>query len=172
MVSNSFRVLEPLESLKMWNADPETRLLLNWTKYCGCCCCSVIPSWASLLAQIVKNLPAMQETRVQSLGQEDPLEEEMATHSSTLAWRIPWTEVPGRLQSMTPCNPMDRSPSGPPVHGILQVRVLEWVAISSSRGSSWPREWNCKSCTGRRILHHWATRETLKQNKIFLMNSG
>ena len=42
----------------------------------------------------------MQETRVQSLGQEDPLEKEMATHSSTLAWKIPWTEDPGRLQSM------------------------------------------------------------------------
>ena len=45
-------------------------------------------------------LPAMQETRVRSLGQEDPLEKEMATHSSTLAWKIPWTEEPGRLQSM------------------------------------------------------------------------
>ena len=49
---------------------------------------------------MVKNLPAMQETQVQSLGQEDPLEEEMAIHSSILAWRIPWTEEPGRLQSM------------------------------------------------------------------------
>ena len=52
------------------------------------------------MAQVVKNLPAMQETRVQSLGQEDPLEKEMATHSSILAWEIPWTEEPGRLQSM------------------------------------------------------------------------
>ena len=52
---------------------------------------------ASLIAQLVKNLPAMQETRVQSLGQEDPLEKEMATHSSTLAWKIPWTEEPGRI---------------------------------------------------------------------------
>ena len=57
-------------------------------------------TWASLLAQIVKNLPAMQETQVQSLGQEDPLEKDMATHSSICAWRIPWTEEPGRLQSM------------------------------------------------------------------------
>ena len=55
---------------------------------------------ASLLAQMVKNLPAIQETQVQSLGQEDPLEEEMATYSSILAWRIPWTEKPGGLQSM------------------------------------------------------------------------
>ena len=56
--------------------------------------------WASLVAQMVKNLPAMQETRVWSLGWEDILEKEMATHSSILAWRIPWTEEPGGLQSM------------------------------------------------------------------------
>ena len=52
------------------------------------------------MAQTVENLPAMQETPVQSLDQEDPLEKGMATHSSILAWRIPWTEEPGRLQSM------------------------------------------------------------------------
>ena len=57
-------------------------------------------SWASLVAQMVNNLPAMQETWVWSLGWEDPLEKEKATHSSILAWRIPWTEEPGRLQSM------------------------------------------------------------------------
>ena len=51
------------------------------------------------MAQTVKRLPVMQETWVQSLGQEDPLEKEMANHSSTLAWKIPWTEEPGRLQS-------------------------------------------------------------------------
>ena len=49
---------------------------------------------------MVKNLPVMWETQVQSLGQEDPLEKEMATHSSVLAWRIPWKEEPGGLQSM------------------------------------------------------------------------
>ena len=54
----------------------------------------------SLMTQMLKNLPAMQETWVQSLGQEDFLEEGMATHSSILAWRIPWTEEPGGLQSM------------------------------------------------------------------------
>ena len=56
--------------------------------------------WASLVAQSVKSLPAMQETRVQFLGWKDLLEKEMAIHSSTLAWKIPWTEEPGRLQSM------------------------------------------------------------------------
>ena len=55
---------------------------------------------ASLVAQRVKHLPAIQETWVRSLGQEDPLKKEMATLSSTLAWNIPWTEKPGRLQSM------------------------------------------------------------------------
>ena len=55
---------------------------------------------ASLIAQLEKNLPAMWETWVRSLGREDPLEKEMATGSSILAWRIPWTEEPGRLQSM------------------------------------------------------------------------
>ena len=52
------------------------------------------------MAQMVKNPPAVQETLVQSLGQEDPLEEGMATHFSILVWRIPWTEEPGRIQSV------------------------------------------------------------------------
>ena len=56
--------------------------------------------WASLVAQMVKNLPAMSETRVLSLGQEDPLEKGMATHSSILAWRIPSIEEPCGLRSM------------------------------------------------------------------------
>ena len=55
---------------------------------------------ASLVAQMVKNLPSMQETLVRFLGQKDPLEKEMATHSSILAWKIQWTEEPGVLQSM------------------------------------------------------------------------
>ena len=54
--------------------------------------------WASLVAQLVKNLPAVQETQVRSLGWEDPLEKEMAIHSSTLAWKISWTVEPGGLQ--------------------------------------------------------------------------
>ena len=58
------------------------------------------PTSLSLVVQTVKNPPEMQETQVQTLGQEDPLEKGRATHSSILAWRIPWTEEPGRLQSM------------------------------------------------------------------------
>ena len=57
-------------------------------------------SLASLVAQTVKCLPAMREARVRFLGQEDPLEKEIAIHSSTLAWKIPWTEEPDRLQFM------------------------------------------------------------------------
>ena len=60
----------------------------------------MVRAGASLVAQMVKNLPAMQETQVLSLGWEDPLEKGMATHSSILAWRIPWTEEPGGLQFM------------------------------------------------------------------------
>ena len=56
--------------------------------------------WASLVAQMVKNLPAVQKTWVHSLGQEDPLEKGMSTHSSILAWTIPWTEEPDGLQAM------------------------------------------------------------------------
>ena len=56
--------------------------------------------WATLVVQRLKHLPAMWETWVRSLGQEDPLEKEMATHASILAWRIPWTEELGGLQSM------------------------------------------------------------------------
>ena len=73
-------------------------LLAKW------CLCSLVYclgiSWASLAAQTVKNLFAMQDTWVWSLGRKDPLEKEMATHSSILAWRIPWTEEPGVLHSM------------------------------------------------------------------------
>ena len=57
-------------------------------------------TWASLVVQMVEHLPAMRETWVRFLGQEDPLEKEMAIHSSTLAWKIPWMEEPDRLQSM------------------------------------------------------------------------
>ena len=205
----------------------------------------------SLVAQMVKHLSTMRETRVQSLGWEDPLEKEMAIHSSTIAWKIPWTEEPGRLQSTGSqswtrlgdftsdrekancrtlaesicflflyapwaklvcmfsrlektkgviyfltyekhvnlkfqffinvsfwnavfkyclqlpffycgraekqqrpynlrmgaqscpalCDPLDCSLPGSSVHGIFQGRILEWVAVPSSRGSSWSRDW-------------------------------
>ena len=69
---------------------------LNWgLLHCFLC----LLHWASLVAQLVKNLPAVQETQGRSLGWKDPLEKEMATHSSILAWKISWTEEPGGLQS-------------------------------------------------------------------------
>ena len=80
----------------------ETIALSRWP-FVGKAMCllfNMLSRLASLVAQLVKNPPAMWETWVRSLGQEDPLEKEMATHSSTLAWKIPWTERPGRLQSM------------------------------------------------------------------------
>ena len=66
----------------------------------GCFWISVDIFYLFLVAQMVKNPPAIQEIRVQSLGREDPLEREMATHSSILAWELPWTEESGGLQSM------------------------------------------------------------------------
>ena len=143
---------------------------------------------ASLVAQTVKRLPAMQEARVQSLGWEDPLEKEMATHSSTLAWKIPWTEEPGRLQSvgsqrvehdwvtsltlcakslqscLTFCDPMDCSPPGSSVHGILQARILEWVAVPSSGEFSWPRDWTLVSYVWYPYTKCWV----VKLNFIFI----
>ena len=79
-------------------ASTEKTYSLHFVKRCGKSWASL--SWTSLAAQMVKSPPAMQETQVQSLGQQDPLEKGMATHFSILAWRIPWTEEPGGLVSM------------------------------------------------------------------------
>ena len=73
-----------------------------------------------------------------------------------------WKAVCVHAQSCpTLCNPMDCSLPGSSVHGILQARILEWVVISFSRGSSQPRDWTYISCTSRQILYHWATRSHL-----------
>ena len=76
---------------------------------------------ASLVAQKIKRLPAMQETWVQSLGQEDPLEKEMATHSSTIAWKIPRTDEPGRLHSPWGCKEADTT---------KQLHLFSWAPKS------------------------------------------
>ena len=81
-----------------------------------------IDYWASLVAQMVKNLPARQETWVQSLGWEDPLEKGMATHCSILAWRIPWTEEPGRLYSLWGHKESDRTE---------QLTLLDYLVMLS-----------------------------------------
>ena len=78
----------------------------------------------SLVAQMVKRLPTMWETWVRSLGREDPLEKEMATHSSILAWKIPWTEEPGRLQSMGSQKSQTRLSDFTSLHMILFDRML------------------------------------------------
>ena len=59
------------------------------------------------------------------------------------------------------CDPMDYSPTGSSVHGFSQARIMEWLVISISRGSSWPRDWTHVSCVGRQVLYHWATRKAL-----------
>ena len=91
-----------------WNA-PSSLPLENWTigllllvslHVLSTACFSSLKKNTEGVAQATKNLPAMQETQVRSLGRGDLLEEEMASHSSILAWRTPWTEEPGELQSM------------------------------------------------------------------------
>ena len=94
--------------------------------------------WASLVVQIVKNLPTVRETQVQSLGQEDALEKRMATHSNILAWRTPWTEETGGLQfssvaqsCLTLCDPMDCRTPGFPVHHQLKLMSIASVMPSN-----------------------------------------
>ena len=90
--------------LVFWRQKPEFKSCWGTHELCNftllSLCLFVCIYGASLVAQTVKRLPAMRETRVLFLGQEDPLEKEMAIHSSTLAWKIPWMEEPDRLQSM------------------------------------------------------------------------
>ena len=71
----------------------------------------------------------------------------------------------------TLCNTIDCSLPGSSVRGILQARILEWIAISFSRGSSWPRDWSWVSCIASRFFYHWATRETLNNFKVYLCTS-
>ena len=85
-------IIKKARNSECWQAYGEKETLRHcWWQ------CEMVPP---LVAQMVKCLPTMRETRVQSLGQEDLLEKETVTHSSILAWKIPWTEKPGRLQAM------------------------------------------------------------------------
>ena len=105
----------------------------------------------------------MQETQVCSVILEDPTCLGAARLCVHCAQSCP-----------TLCDPMDCSSPGSSVHGIFQVKTLEWVAISSSDGSSWARDWTHVSCIGRLILYHWATREAcmltlyLKKKIVFI----
>ena len=89
-----------------------------------------IAEWASLLAQMIKNPPAMQEIWVSPLGQKDPLEKGMATHSSILSWRIPWTEEPGGLH---PCGHKESDTTEGLTH--KHTQTIEWSSLSSTVGS-------------------------------------
>ena len=97
-VANVFSDLQLFHFLKAILDPPNSLSTESRNKWVLCILCALCCALLSLVSQMVKWLPAMQETWVRSLGWEDPLEKEMATHSSTLAWEIPWTEEPGRLQ--------------------------------------------------------------------------
>ena len=104
--------------------------------------CLLCVRQASLIAQFVKNLPAVQETRVEFLGWEDPLEKGMATHSSILAWKIPWTEEPGRLQfvgSQRIGHDLVTKPPPPCVRQTL-ARIRHAFGPSRRLRSSWERD--------------------------------
>ena len=142
---------------RLWEPSVRNPRLVTLTK-------DALLYWPQLLvAQRWRICLPMQETWIQSLGQEDLLEKEMATHSSILAWKIPWMEEPGELQSMGSqrvrhdwatslslsipgnevevkslsgvwlCDPMDHNLPDSSIHGVSPARVLEWVAISSSK---------------------------------------
>ena len=104
LVAQWWTICLPMQETRIWSVVQEDSTCLEATtpmshNYWGC---ALEPGQVFLVAQMVKNLSAMQETQVLSLGWEDPLEKGMFTHSSILAWRIPWTEEPGRIQSMGP----------------------------------------------------------------------
>ena len=126
-----------------------------------------IPLQTSLVAQTVQHLPTMRETWVWSLSWEDPLKKEMATHSSTLAWKIPWTEDPGRLQSMGSqrvghdwatslllhpiqysCleNPMDRGAWRAIVHRVTELDTTERLTLSDR--ANYATLFSIIQCTG------------------------
>ena len=85
---------------------------------------------ASLITHSVKNLPAMQETQVLFLGEEDPLEKGMATHSSILAWRVPWTEEPGRLQIARVGHNLVTKPPPPPLGMDIAIGLSQFLEMS------------------------------------------
>ena len=144
----------------------------TWTKGIG----KDIDLRASLVAQTVRNPPAMQETRVQCLGWEDPLEKGMATHSCILAWRIPWTEEPGRLQSRrsqraghdweTKQSKLDlrlgtKPPSEPECRS-LRIQTTAWLTLMpqelwADTLQNWDPTWGWKGLLTRQYWSLWCT---------------
>ena len=94
--------------------------------------------WASLVAQSVKNLPAVEETQVRSLDREDPLDKEVATHSSILVWKISWTEEPGGLQSMLKNNNYYLLTSYYKLETVLGILHIVFIIIKVFQSSSLP----------------------------------
>ena len=122
----------------------------------------------SLVAQMVKRLSTMRETQVQSLGQEDPLEKEMAIHSSTIAWKIPWTEEPGRLHVVHGvAKSRTRLSDFTSLHHIFKSSLFSPLSQASPNPSRFPEK---TACTGRHTINfgwnwmttkcNWATKES------------
>ena len=105
----------------------------------------------SLVAQMVKNLPAMQETRVQSLGREDPLDKGMATHSIILSWRIPWTEEPGGLQSMQ----LQRVGHDGVTNSSTSLLALNSITLRRPQWLLWLRKKENRAQKGKRKSQGW-----------------
>ena len=110
--------------------------------------------WASLVAQLVKNPSAMQETQVQSLGGEDPLEKEMATHSSILGWKIPWAEEPGWLQSMG-CKESDTTERLNHHHHTHRHGLSSWdyYSVAGKHTSKQANKMHSSSCHGIHVYN-------------------
>ena len=106
----------------------------------------------NLVAQMIKNLPAMQETWVQSLGQEDPLEKGVATHSSILAWRIPWTEEPGGLPwGLKESDTTEMKECTQFLCGCVGLYCCSWAFSSCG---VWASHWDGFFCCGAQALEH------------------
>ena len=129
--------------------------------------CYVYPfrkNWASLVAQMVKNLPVMQVTQVQSLGQEDPLEKEMAIHSSILAWRIPWTEESGGQQSTG-----SRRVGHNWATNTYHWTIVSWYPFLCSNIPSLPlRSWITETCSRASTVARLRSQNCLDKQWLFL----
>ena len=118
-----------------------------------------VPQVHTLVVQMVKHLPTIWETWVQSLGQKDPLEKEIATHSSTLAWKIPWTEEPGRLQSMG-SQRVRHDWATSLSHNLTSPFTLSASLLSSDLLSSSPPQFPVIDC----FPSHWENRNNQKNS--------
>ena len=115
-----------------------------------------LPKVTSPVAQMVKRLPTRQETWVRSLGWEDLLEKEIVTHSSILAWKIPWMEEPGRLQSMG-SQRVGHNWATKPIKLDVCVGKIPWRRERLSTPGFWPGEFYGQSMGSQRVGHDWAT---------------